>query len=136
MWWTRISLLAFRQAKLFIANTGDDRILRLNLGFINGADGIAIDAAGNLVVAANQADNVLILDGTTGRIKAKLGDFLGFNPDGTVNGLLFPASVAIVGNRILVTNTALPLTETPDEPEGSSALTIFTVSKIDIPQGL
>ena len=137
--------LSGNQRTLFVANTGDDRILTVDLKkgdvsvfveSINGADGIAFDAAGNLVVAANQADNVLILDGNTGRIKAKLGDFLGFNPDGTVNGLLFPASVAIVGNRILVTNLALPLTGTPDEPEGSSALTTYTISEIAIPPGL
>ncbi len=137
--------LSGNQRTLFVANTGDDRILTVdissgNVGVliesINGADGIAFDAAGNLVVAANQADNVLILDGNTGRIKAKLGDFLGFNLDGTVNGLLFPASVAIVGNRILVTNAALPLTGTPDEPEGSSALTTYTISEIEIPPGL
>ena len=50
--------------KLFIANTGDDRILRLDLKTgelsvwaesINGADGIA-SYRGRIVVAANQAD--------------------------------------------------------------------------------
>ena len=129
---------------LFVANTGDDRILTVDLKkgdvsvfveSINGADGIAFDAAGNLVVAANQADNVLILDSNTGRIKAKLGDFLGIT-GGKVNGLLFPASVVVVGSDIFVTNLALPLRGTPDEPEASSALTTYTVSKIRIPAGL
>ena len=132
------------QRTLFVANTGDDRILTVNIPTgnvsvftesINGADGIAFDAVGNLVVAANQADNVLILDGNTGRIKAKLGDFLGIT-GGKVNGLLFPASVVVVGSNIFVTNLALPLRGTPDEPEGSGALTTYTVSKIPIPGGL
>lgn len=133
------------ETTLYVANTGDDRILALDLASgtvsvftesINGADGMAFDAADNLVVAANQGDNVLILEGNTGRILAKFGDFLGFNSDGTVNGLLFPASVVIVGSNIFVTNLALPLRGTPDEPETSSALTTFTVSEISIPPGL
>ena len=74
---------------LFIANTGDDRILRLDLKTgdisvfaesINGADGIAF-YRGRLVVAANQADEVVILN-ENGRVIAKLGDFLGIRQDG------------------------------------------------------
>jgi sugar lactone lactonase YvrE len=138
-------VLSGNQQTLTVANTGDDRLLTVDISSgavsvfiesINGADGVTRDAAGNYVVAANQADNVLILDGTTGRIKAKLGDFLGFNPGGWVNGLLFPASVVVVGSNIFVTNLAFPLAGTPDEPEGSSALTTYTVSKIPIPAGL
>ena len=128
--------------KLFIANTGDDRILRLDLKTgdisvfaesINGADGIAF-YRGRLVVAANQADEVVILN-ENGRVIAKLGDFLGIRQDGSPRGLLFPASVVIVDDTIFVTNLALPLTMTEgDEPEED--VTRYTISRIDIPKHL
>jgi len=129
-------------SKLFIANTGDDRILRLEVKTgvinifaesINGADGIAFHH-GRLVVAANQADEVVILN-ENGRVIAKLGDFLGIRRDGSARGLLFPASVVIVDDTIFVTNLALPLTTTEgDEPEED--VTKYTVSRIDIPKHL
>jgi DNA-binding beta-propeller fold protein YncE len=130
--------------KLFIANTGDDRILRLDLETenkdisvwaesINGADGIAVHR-GRLFVAANQADEVLILN-ENGRVIAKLGDFLGIRRDGSARGLLFPASLVIVDDKIFVTNLALPLTTTEgDEPEED--VTKYTVSRIDVPEHL
>jgi DNA-binding beta-propeller fold protein YncE len=128
--------------KLYIANTGDDRILLLDLKTeklsiwaesINGADGIAF-YRGRLVVAANQADEVVILN-ENGRVIAKLGDFLGIRSDGSPRGLLFPASVVIVDDKIFVTNLALPLTMTEgDEPEED--VTKYTVSRIDIPNHL
>jgi DNA-binding beta-propeller fold protein YncE len=128
--------------KLFIANTGDDRILRLDLETkeisvfaesIDGADGIAFHH-GRLVVAANQGDVVFILN-ENGRVIAKLGDFFGIRQDGSPRGLLFPASVVIVDDTIFVTNLALPLTMTEgDEPEED--VTKYTVSRIDIPKHL
>jgi DNA-binding beta-propeller fold protein YncE len=128
--------------KLFIANTGDDRILQLDLELeelsvwaesINGADGIALHR-GRLFVAANQADEVLILN-ENGRVVAKLGDFLGIRRDGSARGLLFPASIVIVDDRIFVTNLALPLTTTEgDEPEED--VSKYTISRIDIPRHL
>ncbi|HEX9273945.1 MAG TPA: hypothetical protein VGA01_17220 [Candidatus Binatia bacterium] len=128
--------------KLFIANTGDDRILRLDLETkeisvfaesLDGADGIAFHH-GRLVVAANQGDVVFILN-ENGRVIAKLGDFLGIRDDGSPRGLLFPASIVIVDNKIFVTNLALPLTMTVgDEPEED--VTKYTVSRIDIPKHL
>jgi hypothetical protein len=131
------------ETKLFIANTGDDRILRLDLATgmlsvfaesINGADGIAFDNQGRLVVAANQADEVVILN-DNGRVIAKLGDFLGIRNDGSPRGLLFPASLVIVGDRIFVTNLALPLTPViGDEPEED--VTRYTISRINIPNEL
>ena len=127
-------------AALFIANTGDDRILRLDLGTnvvtvfaesINGADGIAFDRRGRLWVAANQADEVVGL-GTNGRVIAKLGDFQGIRNDGTARGLLFPASLVIVGDHLLVTNLALPLNGTAgDEPEEN--VSRYTISRIRLP---
>jgi DNA-binding beta-propeller fold protein YncE len=128
--------------KLFIANTGDDRILQLDLKTkdinvfaesIDGADGIA-SYKGMIVAAANQGDVVVILN-ENGRIIAKLGDFLGIRKDGSPRGLLFPASIVIVDDKIFVTNLALPLTMTEgDEPEED--VTLYTVSRIDIPKHL
>jgi len=134
--------LAFNadESALFVANTGDDRILRIDMASIainvfaesiNGADGIAFDGSGRLWVTANQADEVVALN-DKGRVVAKLGEFQGINPDGTVNGLLFPASLAIVGDHVFVTNLALPLTDTQgDEPEED--VTRYTVSRIKLP---
>lgn len=128
--------------QLFIANTGDDRILRMDLKTkeisvwaesIDGADGIAF-YKGRLVAAANQGDVVLILN-ENGRVIAKLGDFLGIRRDGSPRGLLFPASVLIMDGKIFVTNLALPLTTTEgDEPEED--VTKYTVSRLDIPKDL
>lgn len=134
--------LSSDEMELFIANTGDDRILKLDLGTgnisvfaesINGADGVAYHE-GNLVVAANQADEIVILN-ENGRVIAKLGDFLGIRDNGSPRGLLFPASLVIVGDKIFVTNLALPLTQaTGDEPEED--VTRYTVSRINIPKKL
>lgn len=135
--------LSSNEKTLYVANTGDDRILAVDIKkgdvsvlfeSINGADGIARDSNGILWVAANQADQVIALN-EGGRVLAKLGDFLGFE-DGKVVGLLFPASLVIVGDDILVTNLAFPLGSAPDEPEGDAALTTYTISTIEIPDDL
>jgi DNA-binding beta-propeller fold protein YncE len=129
--------------QLFIANTGDDRILRLDLKTkeisvlaesINGADGIALYRGKFIVVAANQGDQVLFVN-ETGRVIAKLGDFLGIRDDGSPRGLLFPASLVIVDDTIFVTNLALPLTMTAGD-ESEEDVTTYTVSRIDIPKDL
>jgi DNA-binding beta-propeller fold protein YncE len=124
---------------LFIANTGDDRVLKLDLATnvvsvfvesINGADGIAFDKRGRLWVAANQADEVVGLN-ANGRVVAKLGDFLGVR-DGSPRGLLFPASLVIVDDEIFVTNLALPLNGIAgDEPEED--VKRYTISRIKLP---
>jgi DNA-binding beta-propeller fold protein YncE len=126
---------------LFIANTGDDRILTLDLvsgdisvfaESINGADRIAFDDAGNLWVAANQADQVVALN-SDGRVIAKLGAFLGIRSDGAARGLLFPASLTIVNKKIFVTNLALPLNANAGgEPEED--VTTYTISRINLPK--
>lgn len=130
------------ESVLFIANTGDDRILRLNLGSgaidvfaesVNGADGVVFDASGNLWVAGNQADNLVALN-ANGRVIAQLGAFLGIRADGTPRGLLFPASPVIVGHDIFVTNLALPLGPGANEPE--SDVTVYTIARIEIPGSL
>jgi sugar lactone lactonase YvrE len=98
---------------------------------INGADGIAFDRQGRLWVAANQADEVVALN-AVGRIVAKLGDFQGVRNDGTVRGLLFPASLVIVDDSLFVTNLALPLNGTAgDEPEEN--VSRYTISRIRLP---
>jgi hypothetical protein len=124
--------------KLYIANTGDDRILRLDLETgelsiwaesINGADGIVF-YRGKLIAAENQGDRILIYN-DSGRVIGKLGDFLGIRGDGSPRGLLFPASLVIVHGKLFVTNLALPLTMTQgDEPEED--VTRYTISQIEI----
>ena len=138
--------LSSDEKTLFIANTGDDRVLKLDLSkpllstdavsvfaeSINGADGIAFDEHGRLWVAANQADEVVALN-ASGRIVARLGEFRGIRRDGTPNGLLFPASLVIVDDEIFVTNLSIALTgATGDEPE--EGITRWTVSRIRLPR--
>lgn len=134
--------LAFNknESALFIANTGDDRVLRLDTATkmitvfaesLNGADGIVFDDQGRLWVAANQADEIVALN-ANGKIVVKLGEFRGIRPDGTPDGLLFPASPVIVGDEIFVTNLAIALTPAAgDEPE--EEVTRWTVSRMALP---
>jgi DNA-binding beta-propeller fold protein YncE len=134
--------LAFNgdDTKLFIANTGDDRILKMDMTSklisvfaesLNGADGIVFDRLGRLWVAANQGDEVVALD-AKGRPTVRLGRFEGIGPDGAPKGLLFPASPVIVGDEMFVTNLAIALTPAVgDEPE--EAVTRWTVSRIKLP---
>lgn len=127
-------------ATLFVANTGDDRVLKLDLASgavstfvesLNGADGLVMDGDGRLWVCANQADEIVALN-EDGRVVARLGEFQGINQNGTPDGLLFPASQVIVDGWIYVTNTALPLTGTPDEPE--TDVTRWTIARIKLPK--
>ena len=133
--------IAFNAAgtALFIANTGDDRILKLDLASmtlsvfaegINGADGVLFDGEGRLWVAANQADQVVALD-ASGLVVDRRGSFQGIGPDGAPRGLLFPASIVLSQGSLFVTNLALALTPaTGDEPEED--VTTFTVSRIPL----
>lgn len=77
---------------------------------LNAPDGLAVDANDNLWVAANQGDEIVVVD-PTGTVIAKKGDFDGIAPDGSIRGLLFPASVAFSPDkkRLYVTNLALNL---------------------------
>ena len=111
------------QSALFVANTGNDTVVRIPLpsgpsgtpgkpevfvNSINGADGLIIDANDNVWVAANQADEIVVVN-PAGRAIAKLGDFDGIDQQGAPVGLLFPASLVMVGNFIYVTNLSLDL---------------------------
>jgi DNA-binding beta-propeller fold protein YncE len=126
---------------LFVANTGDDRVLKLDLASnaltvlaesINGADGLARGRRGILWVAANQGDEIVGLN-RNGRVVARLGEFKGIRGDGSPDGLLFPASMVIVGDDMFVTNLALPLTPaTGDEPEED--VRRWTISRIRLPE--
>jgi DNA-binding beta-propeller fold protein YncE len=125
------------QRNLYVANTGDDRILRVNVATravtvfaesVNGADGIAFDSLGRLWIAANQGDELVALD-FRGRVVERRGAFEGIGPDGAPRGLLFPASIVIVRDDIYVTNAALALTQQAgDEPEEDART--FTVSRV------
>jgi DNA-binding beta-propeller fold protein YncE len=128
------------ESALFIANTGDDRVLKVNpvskevtvfAESINGADGIVFDRLGRLWVAANQNDEVVALN-SNGRVVARLGSFDGIGGDGAPRGLLFPASPVIVGDEMFITNLAIALTPAlGDEPEED--VTRWTVSRIKLP---
>jgi DNA-binding beta-propeller fold protein YncE len=125
-------------ASLFVANTGDDRVLKVDVATraisvfaesVDGADGLAMDADGLLWVAANQADRLVALN-ERGRVVAQVGSFDGVFR-GRPEGLLFPASLAIVGREMFVTNLALPLTDAiGDEPEED--VTRWTVSRVNL----
>ena len=136
-----LALLPGDEDTLFVANTGDDRVLRLDLSSgeddkdlvvfaesIDGADGLAFDDEGRLWVAANQGDEMVALD-DTGKVIAKLGDFLGIRKDGAVKGLIFPASVVIHDGQMFITNAALDLTGTGIE----GGVTTYTVARLKIP---
>ena len=128
------------ESTLFIANTGDNRVLRMALPSasisvfaesIHGADGLLFDS-GLLWVAGNQADSVFALN-DKGRIVARAGEFDGVDRDGTPRGLLFPASMVIVDGWMYVTNLALPLTAAVgDEPEED--VTRWNIARFRLPR--
>lgn len=114
--------LAFNKdgSAMFVANTGDDRVIKIPVSggaagtpevfvnSINGADGLIMDKDDNLWVAANQSDEIVVLD-KTGKVIAKLGDFDGLDKRGAAIGFLFPASLVRHDGWIYVTNLALDL---------------------------
>ena len=132
---------------MFVANTGNDTIVQIPVSngtpgtptvfvnSINGADGIAIDKDDNIWAAANQEDEIVVVD-KTGKVIAKLGDFDGVSPDGIPHGLLFPASPAFSadGGWLYVTNLALDLGDIFGLPTTDSQwckqVKHYTVSKI------
>jgi sugar lactone lactonase YvrE len=77
---------------------------------INAPDGLAVDRNDNLWVVANQEDEIVVID-PTGKVIAKRGDFNGLTKNGSIKGLLFPASPAFSpdGKTLYVSNFALYL---------------------------
>jgi sugar lactone lactonase YvrE len=141
--------LGFNKAgnALFVANTGNDTVVKIPVtggspgtpavfvNSINGADGIVLDSKDNLWVAANQADEIVVVD-PTGKVIAKLGDFNGVNAAGVPRGLLFPASPDFSkdGKFLYVANLTLDLrlfglVEAVDSQWAARAKR-YTVSKI------
>jgi len=140
--------LAFNNAHdaLFVANTGNDTIVRIPVdasfnpdapkvfvNSINGADGLIIDRDDNLWVAANQADEIVVVD-PSGKAIAKLGDFDGLDPRGMARGLLFPASLVFSNGFVYVTNLALDLKAAVNalavDSAWCAAVTRFNVARI------
>ena len=86
---------------------------------INAPDGIAVDRHDNLWVVANQQDEIDVVDPNAidaqgdvlSKVVARRGDFEGLAGDGTILGLLFPASPAFSpdGKILYVSNLALYL---------------------------
>ena len=141
--------LGFNKAgnALFVANTGNDTIVKIPVtggspgqpavfvNSINGADGLVIDSKDNLWVAANQADEIVVVD-PTGKAIAKLGDFDGIDKKGVPRGLFFPASPDFSkdGNFLYISNLALDvrvigLVETVDS-QWAAQVQSYTISRI------
>jgi hypothetical protein len=110
---------------------------------INAPDGIAVDRHDNLWVVANQEDEIdpNAIDGLGNelpKVVAKRGDFEGLSPNGTIRGLLFPASPAFSpdGKILYVSNLALylPYAGVP-EPAIDSPWTLkvehYTIAAVD-----
>ena len=142
------------QNAMFVCNTAIDSIVEIRVSgagtanptagsltvltnSINGCDGIAIDANNNIWAAANQADEMVVID-PTGKVIAKLGDFDGVN-GGMTKGLLFPASPAFspVDGSLWVTNleldlTSIGLTQAVDS-QWAAEVTQHSIAKIQVP---
>jgi len=147
------------QNTMFVCNTAMDWIVQIPFSggtggshgtpvmftnSINGCDGIAIDIHDNIWAAANQADEMVVVD-PTGKVIAKLGDFDGIN-GGKTKGLLFPASPAFSpdGQSLWVTNLELDLrsiTKSTQHPDGiqtvdsqwAAEITTHSIAKIPVP---
>ena len=94
-------------SELFVANLGDDRILRVNVATgaasvltedVARPDGLARDSHGNIWVCS-ASNNELVVVNPMGQVIAKLGSFKGVNEQGRVQGLLGPASLAFNGKK-------------------------------------
>ncbi len=108
---------------MFVANTGNNTLVQVPFNSdgtagtpsvfansIHGADGVIIDKHDNIWVAANQGDEIVVLD-KTGKVIAKLADFFGVTGDGIPVGPLFPATpdFSADGEWLYFTNLALDL---------------------------
>lgn len=126
---------------LFIANLGDDRIVKLELDTrsvsvfvedIARPDGIALDAKGRLWVCS-VTNNELVIIGPDARVLGKLGSYRGLDPQGRVTGLLGPASLALGKAHVLVTNYVFPVLGTY---LGADVVKTFTIARVPLPPTL
>lgn len=137
------------QSAMFVANTATDQIIRIPasgsplaagtpvvyVNSVNGADGLILDGSDNIWVAANQSDEIVVLD-PSGKAIAKLGDFEGLTKDGTPRGLLFPASPVFSKDKqwLYVTNLALDIRlfmlPQSDVSQYAAQVKHYTVSKL------
>jgi hypothetical protein len=107
---------------------------------INGPDGIAVQktgtGAGRIWVAANQSNEIVVIDNLTGRVITKLGDFDGLQGQPGArhpNGLLFPASLAFSNteHELYVSNAAFGQGPPPAiDTAWTEAVTAWNVAKI------
>jgi sugar lactone lactonase YvrE len=131
------------ETSLFVANTGDDRIVRVPVAggvagtpvpftnSVNGADGLFVDEHDNLWICANQADEIVVVN-PDGKAIAKLGDFDGLRRGAPV-GLLFPASLVRHGDWIYITNLSLDLRlfgHTTVDSEWAAGVSVHTIARI------
>jgi sugar lactone lactonase YvrE len=143
--------IEFNKARdaMFVCNTAIDTIVKIPVSggnpgtpevltnSINGCDGIAIDSSDNIWAAANQADEMVVVD-PTGKVIAKLGDFNGVN-GGMTKGLLFPASPAFSpdGTSLWVTNLELDLraigVSQAIDSQWAAEVTQHSIAKLPVP---
>lgn len=107
---------------IYVANYGDANIIRIKGGNVSifgeekgflGADGLALDSAGNLYTAQNMVNTISALTPEGAKIiVAQNGDSTGANGE-----LEAPASLAFYQDRLYVTNTDYQMgTNTKTEP--------------------
>ena len=118
--------LAFnnKMTALFVTNTANDTLVRIPVTgptlepgapevFVNrvggGPDGIMIDEHDNFWIICNQANEMLVLEPTKGRVIAKLGDFGGLDSDGAPIGFLWSNTLVFHGDDVLVTNLSFDI---------------------------
>jgi sugar lactone lactonase YvrE len=131
---------------MFVCNTAMDWIVEIPVATkapkvftnsINGCDGLRLDSSNNIWAAANQSDEIVVVD-ASGKVIAKLGDFNGVQ-NGVTQGLLFPASPAFSpdGKTLYVTNLELDLrtigiTQSVDS-QWAAEVTQHSIAKISVP---
>jgi sugar lactone lactonase YvrE len=144
---------------LYVANTALHQMVQIPVqggiagkaaplvGGINAPDGFTVDSHDNLWIAANQEDEVVVVDPNAlssvdgvstlvPKVIAKLGDFDGVDPHGIPRGFSFPASPAfgLDGRTLYVTNLSLYLPFAGALPAVDSLWTLkvehHTISKI------
>ena len=130
------------ETTLFIANTGDNRVLKMDLAtkvvsvFTESIHGAARPALRRQrqAVGRGQPGRRARRAEREGRVILRVGEFGGIHHDGTPRGILFPASMVILDGFMYVTNLALPLTTdiVGDEPEED--VTRWSIARFRVPR--